>query len=95
MLKQYRLYVTLNVFQCLYVSMLLKASTLNIIVTLEWMQHTLCVNKKRKTKEKTYKILAVISMKKMKKMHKLFYNLLLLSFNSQILRKPLGHFDYG
>lgn len=25
-------------------------------------------------------------------MHKLFYNLLLLSFNSQIIRKPLGHF---
>jgi len=52
MLKQYRLYVTLNVFQCLYVSMLLKASTLNVIITLEWMQHTLCVNKKRKPKKK-------------------------------------------
>lgn len=28
-------------------------------------------------------------------MHKLFYNLLLLSFNLQILRMPLGHFDYA
>lgn len=54
MLKQHRLCVTLNVFQCLYVSMLLKASTLNIILILKLMQNTL-IYIMHKTKEKQTK----------------------------------------